>query len=123
MLLSRAVDDSGNLEDPAPGGSLTLGAPLRSCAGRPGPRCRERLVRRQPLRKYLCEILRTEGLMLFDELEVGFLQEGRPRGVPSRVPHVLLAETRLFPSPAGTGAEFRGRRRKPHRHAPRPRDR
>ena len=97
-LLSRAVDDSGNLEVAGQGVIVTVGAssPVTSPGG-PVLVIVNGSYSTNPFGKYLTEILRTEGLMLFSEIELGLLvREPDPAAFLATFPVVVLAETLLL---------------------------
>jgi hypothetical protein len=99
-LISRAVDDSGNLETPGPGTRVTVGAPPPVQApGGPILVIVNGSYSANPFGRYLTEMLRTEGLMLFREVQLGWLvRKADPLAFLRTFPLVLLAETRLLPA-------------------------
>ena len=99
-LLSRAVDDSGNLEAVGQGIVVTIGPSSPAIApGGPVLVIVNGSYSANPYGKYLTEILRTEGLMLFSEIELGVLiREPDPAALLADFPVVVLAETRLLPA-------------------------
>ena len=98
-ILSRAVDDSGNLEIPSAGIDVIVGEAAEEGPGGPI------LVivngsygARNPFGNYLGEILRAEGLAAFKKIELTLLmREPDPLSFLDTFKLVLLAETRLLP--------------------------
>lgn len=98
-ILSRAVDDSGNLEVPSVGIDVIVGAAAEEGPG--GPILvivNGSYSAKNPFGNYLGEILRAEGLVAFKKIELTLLmREADPPSFLNTFKLVLLAETRLLP--------------------------
>ncbi len=100
-ILSRAVDDSGNLEVPSAGIDVIVGAADEEGPG--GPILvivNGSYSATNPFGNYLGEILRAEGLVTFKKIELTLLmRKADPLAFLNSFKLVLLAETRLLPAP------------------------
>jgi Bacterial Ig domain len=98
-ILSRAVDDSGNLEVPSAGIDVIVGAAAEEGPG--GPILvivNGSYSQKNPFGNYLGEILRAEGLVAFKTIELTLLMRGAdPISFLNTFKLVLLAETLLLP--------------------------
>ena len=98
-ILSRAVDDSCNLESPSTGIDVIIGE--ATDVGTGGPILvivNGSYSAKNPFGNYLSEILRAEGLVAFTKIELTMLmREADPLSFLNTFRLVLLAETRLLP--------------------------
>ena len=100
VIMSRAVDDSGNLERPSLRVTVAVGD--AADVGPGGPIMvivDSAYAATNPFGNYLTEILRAEGLAAFERIELSVLTaQADPLGHLRQHSPVLLAETRLSPA-------------------------
>lgn len=95
-ILSRAIDDSGNIQNPATAVDIIVGE------GPGGPVLviiNGSYGNKNPFGNYLGEILRAEGLVAFNKIELTMLMsKSDPLAFLNTFKLVLLAETRFLPN-------------------------
>ena len=98
-LLSRAVDDSGNIQEPPTQIEVVVGSRVDPGPGGPVLVLVNGLYATNPFGGYLAEMLRGEGLNAFSVREwVAVMDAPDPLATLQAYPLVILAETGLLPT-------------------------
>ena len=97
-IASRAIDDSGNIQDPVTEMRITVGVPVDPGPGGPVLVVVNGSYAANPFGAYLGEILRAEGLMSFSTIELAVLMDQpAPAAFLAGFELVVLTESALLP--------------------------